>query len=176
VRLAAALVVALCAGCAAGSRSDEAAPLDPDADLITINREAELAYESGESAKAEALYKSLVRRMPNDGETWFRLGNLYARNNLADQAANAYQKALMANNADARAWHNLGVVRLRQAWASMIQAHDHLKPSMPLYDPVEAILKQLEKIPLLEADGKSAVSNAQPAGQAAGQADGGKKP
>jgi tetratricopeptide (TPR) repeat protein len=164
VKLAAAALAILCAGCAAG-RSDEAAPLDPDADLITINREAELAYESGESAKAEALYKSLVRRMPNDGETWFRLGNLYARNNLADQAANAYQKALMANNADARAWHNLGVVRLRQAWASMLLAHDHLKPGMPLYASVEAVLKQLEKIPLLEADTKSAVSAAPAAGE-----------
>jgi tetratricopeptide (TPR) repeat protein len=165
VRLAAAALAVLCAGCAAGGGNDEAAPLDPDADLITINRQAEFAYENGESAKAEALYKSLVRRMPNDGETWFRLGNLYARNNLAEQAANAYQKALMANNADARAWHNLGVVRLRQAWASMLQAHDYLKPGMPLYESVDALLKQLEKIPLLEGDYKSAVSSARPGGE-----------
>ncbi len=147
------LLAAACAGCAGGN-SWEAKPLDPDADLVTINREAELAYESGEAAKAEALYKSLVRRMPNDGETWFRLGNLYARANRPDEAANAYQRALLANNADPRAWHNLGVVRLRQAWASMLQAHEYLKPGQPLYDAVEGVLKQLEKIPLVDPEKK----------------------
>jgi tetratricopeptide (TPR) repeat protein len=146
---------AACAGCAGGN-AWEAKPLDPDVDLVTINREAELAYESGESAKAEALYKSLVRKMPNDAETWFRLGNLYARNNRPDEAANAYQKALLANNADPRAWHNLGVVRLRQAWAAMLQAYDNLKPDNPLYASVEATLREMEKIPLLEPEAKAA--------------------
>ena len=149
-RLAAWVCAAACAGCA--GRGEVAAPLDPDADVITINREAELAYEGGESAKAEALYKSLVRKIPNDAETWFRLGNLYARGNRPDEAANAYQRALLANNADPRAWHNLGVVRLRQAWASMLQAHEYLKPGQPLYDAVESTLKQLEQIPLVDAE------------------------
>ncbi len=151
--LAVLLAAAACAGCAGGN-AWEAKPLDPDADLVTINREAELAYESGEAAKAEALYKSLVRRMPNDAETWFRLGNLYARNNRPDEAANAYQKALLANNADPRAWHNLGVVRLRQAWAAMLQAYENLKSGDPLFESVEATLRDLEKIPLVEPDAK----------------------
>lgn len=125
--------------------------LDNDPDLVTINREAQLAYESGEDAKAEALYKSLVRKMPNDAETWLRLGNLYARSNHPDEAANAYQKALIANSADPRAWHNLGVVRLRQAWASMLQAYSNLDPGDPLYRNVEETIKHLSQLPLLEA-------------------------
>ena len=154
-RLACVAIAFAAAACA--SRDDSVAkPLDPDADLVTINREAELAYESGEAAKAEALYKSLVRKMPNDAETWFRLGNLYARNNRPDEAANAYQKALLANNADPRAWHNLGVVRLRQAWAAMLQAYDNLRPDNPLYASVEATLRELEKIPLIEPETKAA--------------------
>lgn len=123
--------------------------LDNEPDLITINREAQLAYESGEDAKAEVLYRSLVRRMPNDSETWLRLGNLYARSNHADEAANAYQKALIANSGDPRAWHNLGVVRLRQAWASMLQAHTNLDPRDPLYGNVEVLIKHLGQLPLL---------------------------
>jgi tetratricopeptide (TPR) repeat protein len=161
-RLALAAVLA-CAAAGCASRDDSLAkPLDPDADLVTINREAELAYESGEAAKAEALYKSLVRKMPNDAETWFRLGNLYARANRPDEAANAYQRALLANNADARAWHNLGVVRLRQAWASMLQAHDNLKPDQALYQAVEDVIKQLEKIRLIDADRKTAEPEKKP--------------
>lgn len=130
--------------------------LDNDPDVITINREAQLAYEGGENAKAEALYKSLVRKMPNDAETWFRLGNLYARANRPDEAANAYQRSLIANNANPRAWHNLGVIRLRQAWASMLQARDGLKPGTPLYESVERVLGELEKMPIVDADGKAA--------------------
>ncbi len=134
--------------------------LDNEPDLITINREAQLAYESGEDAKAEALYRSLVRRMPNDSETWLRLGNLYARSNHADEAANAYQKALIANSGDPRAWHNLGVVRLRQAWAAMLQAHANLDPKDPLYANVEAVIKHLGQLPLLEGEGAKPISSA----------------
>ncbi len=153
MRRAGLLALVLCAGCA-GNGDAPVRLIDDEADVITINREAELAYESGESAKAEALYKSLVRKMPNDSETWFRLGNLYARANKPDEAASAYQRALLANNADPRAWHNLGVIRLRQAWASMLQAHEYLKPGQPLYEAVEGVLRQLEKIPLVDPEKK----------------------
>ena len=138
--------------------------LDNEPDLITINREAQLAYESGEDAKAEVLYRSLVRRMPNDSETWLRLGNLYARSNHADEAANAYQKALIANNGDPRAWHNLGVVRLRQAWAAMLQAHSNLEPKDPLYGNVEALIKHLGQLPLL-GEGVAKPTNSDNAGK-----------
>lgn len=139
---------------------------DNDPDVITINREAQLAYEGGENAKAEALYKSLVRKMPNDAETWFRLGNLYARANRPDEAANAYQRSLISNNANARAWHNLGVIRLRQAWAAMLQAQENLKPDTPLHQAVDQVLKELEKMPIVDADGKAAAKK--PAAGAAG--------
>src|SRR4051812_48449517 len=141
--------VLLVSGCATGVATAIKA-LDNEPDLVTINREAQFAYESGEDARAEVLYRSLVRRMPNDSETWLRLGNLYARSNHADEAANAYQKALIANNSDPRAWHNLGVVRLRQAWASMLQAHSNLDPKDPLYENVEAVIKHLGQLPLLQ--------------------------
>lgn len=124
--------------------------VDDDKDLITINREAQLAYESGEAARAEALYKSIARRAPNDSEAWLRLGNLYARNNRADEAAQAYQRALLANSGDARAWHNLGVVRLRQAWASLLQAQATTPGDDPLAASTEATLEYLGKMPLLE--------------------------
>lgn len=134
--------------------------IDNDPDLVTINQEAQLAYEGGENAKAEALYRSLARRMPNDAETWLRLGNLYARSNRPDEAAAAYQRALMADNAEARAWHNLGVVRLRQAWASMIQAQATVKPKDSLAPQVDMLLDLLGKLPQLEAESRKAASAA----------------
>jgi len=155
LRPLAALAVAMSGVFAAGCTTTVGSvikALDSDPDLITINQEAQLAYEGGELAKAEALYRSLARRMPNDAETWLRLGNLYARSNRPDEAANAYQRALMADNAEARAWHNLGVVRLRQAWASMIQAQASVKPKDSLAPQVDSLLDHLGKLPQLEAE------------------------
>ncbi len=141
-------------GCGTTTVSSALRALDNEPDLITINREAELAYESGEAAKAEALYKNLARRMPNDSETWLRLGNLYARNNRPDEAANAYQRALMANNADPRAWNNLAVVRLRQAWAALLQAQFNSKDKTQLAVQTDANLEQLAKLPMLEGESR----------------------
>jgi len=153
------------AGCGASTAMQV---FDSDPDVITINREAQLAYEGGENAKAEALYKSLVRKMPNDADTWFRLGNLYARSNRPDEAANAYQRSLLADSGNARAWHNLGVIRLRQAWASMLQAQELLKPDSALYKSVDQMLKELGKMPVVDADGKTAPATlAKPAAAAA---------
>lgn len=151
------LAASLLLGCAAAVDGIKRA-VDDDPDLISINHQAQLAYESGEAAKAEALYKSIARRMPNDSETWLRLGNLYARNNRPDEAANAYQRALLADTSEARAWYNLGVVRLRQAWAALLQAQAQtpLTPNEALRAQTESTLEHLGKLPLLENETRQA--------------------
>jgi len=159
LRAVAVLAVATGAALAAGCTSSGGVmkSFDDEPNLITINQEAKLAYEGGETAKAEALYRSLARRMPNDAETWLRLGNLYARSNRPDEAASAYQRALMADNAEARAWHNLGIVRLRQAWASLLQAQATVKPKDSLAPQIDTLLEYLGKLPQIEAESRKAV-------------------
>lgn len=112
-------------------------------DALTMQRNALLAYEEGEDAKAEALYIGLTRISPNDPETWLRLGNLYARSNRADHAADAYLRALLLNPNDARLWYNLGVIRQRQTLAAYIQALQFSKPGEAIYEKSEALIKQL---------------------------------
>ena len=131
---------------------------EKEVDLVGLNREAQLAAESGETAKAEVLYRSLVKRMPNDASTWLRLGNLYARNNKPDEAVGAYQRALIANNAESRAWYNLGVVRLRQAWAAMLQVQVQLDDATEptLRKQAEDVLEHLEKLPFIEGTPRKA--------------------
>jgi Flp pilus assembly protein TadD len=161
-RALAAVALALSAVFAAGCTtavSGVIQSLDNDPDLMSINQEARLAYEGGELAKAETLYRSLARRMPNDAETWLRLGNLYARSNRPDEASSAYHHALMADNAEARAWHNLGVVRLRQAWASLLQAQATVKPSNGLAPQIDSLLEYLSKLPQIEAESHKAAAS-----------------
>lgn len=133
-----------------------------EVDLISLNREAQLASESGETAKAEALYKSLVRRMPNDADTWLRLGNLYARNNKPDEAVGAYHRALIINSKEPRAWYNLSVIRMRQAWAAMLQvpAQEALASGDPLRKQAEDMLAHMEKLPFLQDEQRKPLKDA----------------
>jgi cytochrome c-type biogenesis protein CcmH/NrfG len=121
-------------------------------DLVRMQQEAQVAFDSGENARAEALYKGLIRSMPNDAETWFRLGNLYARTDNPDQAANAYLTALSLNGSDARAWHNLGIVRLRQGWAAFLRANTMTAPTQPIHAMSAEIIRGLEKMPFLSEE------------------------
>lgn len=122
-------------------------PMERD-DLYELRREAQLAYAGSEDARAEKLLLGLVRAVPNDAEAWFYLGNLYARSKRPEEAINAYQKTLMLDRRDPRAWHNMGVVRLREAWAAFIQAHEVATPGDPLHAKLEAVIKAMESIPL----------------------------
>lgn len=112
-------------------------------DVFDIQRNAVLAYESGQDAKAEALYQGLARAAPGDPETWLRLGNLYARSNKPDDAADAYQHAIMLNPSDQRVWYNLGIIRQRQAHAAFIQANQLSAKEDPLYAKTQALIDKL---------------------------------
>src|SRR5262245_40874934 len=112
-------------------------------DLFQLSNDAQLAYEAGEDAKAEQLYMGLARATPNEPEVWLRLGNLYARSNRPDAAADAYQRALAINSSDARVWYNLGIIRLRQGWAALIQAQAPLDEEHPLYMETSQLLGSL---------------------------------
>lgn len=124
-----------------------ASDLPQRSDLFQLSNEAQLAYESGEDARAEQLYMALLRKTPNDPEVWFRLGNLYARAHRADAAADAYQRVLSINPAEPRAWYNLGIVRLRQGWAALIQAHSHSAVGDAIYSESDRMIGHLEKTP-----------------------------
>lgn len=112
-------------------------------DVFDLNRKAVLAYESGDDAKAEALYQGLARAVPNDAETWLRLGNLYARSEKPDDAADAYQHALLLNRNDQRAWYNLGLIRQRQAHAAFIRANQLTDEADPIHVKTEAMIEKL---------------------------------
>ena len=91
--------------------------------LATADQAAK-AYANGDMNQAAMLYDSVVKSMPDDAELWFRLGNARFRLQQPDEAVAAYQHALQLKPTHARAWHNLGVVRLKQAQAAMIASSE----------------------------------------------------
>jgi len=110
--------VVLVAGCASGGSHRLSVVVDQQ-------REAEQAYAANDMPRALARYQALTRALPLHTDYWFRLGNVYVRLNRPDDAVEAYRRVLQREPSHAKAWHNLGVVRLREAEAAFGQsAHD----------------------------------------------------
>jgi tetratricopeptide (TPR) repeat protein len=163
------LAVILLCTVTAGCGMMESRPESGGEEFLKMQREAQAAFDSGENARAEVLYKALLRQNPNDSETWFRLGNLYARTDNADQAINAYQMCLSVNGNDARAWHNMGVVRLRQAWAALLRANTLTAPPDQIHAMSTDIIRALEKVPYLsDSPSGKPVASVPPAAPAQG--------
>lgn len=150
------LLITQLAGCATDEYAGQLLPEKSRAtpELALLNEQARLADVGGEAAEAESLYKAVLRRMPNDADTWFRLGNLYANNNRAAEAAIAYERTLVADNGHIRAWHNLGVIRLRQSYASFLQAQALSDEDNALTERIDNTLDQLSKLSILESEPK----------------------
>lgn len=120
-------------------------------ELALLNQKAQLADVGGEVAQAEALYKSVLRKVPNDTETWYRLGNLYANNNRPVEAAIAYERTLISDNGYTKAWHNLAIIRLRQSYAALLQAQSSVAEDDPLAAKIDGMLEQFSKLSVLES-------------------------
>lgn len=142
--LTALLAAILLAGCAASSAPSV---LPQRSELFQLSNEALLAYESGDDARAEQLYMALSRQTPGDPEIWFRLGNLYARAHRPDAAADAYQRVLSINGNEPRAWYNLGIVRMRQGWAALIQSNGYSMKDTPINVESDKMIRHLENMP-----------------------------
>jgi tetratricopeptide (TPR) repeat protein len=106
--------------------------------------QAQRAYDNGQWEEALAHYTRLAQQPLDNAEVFFRLGNLYARLGRLREAADSYEKVLAGNARHAKSWHNLGVVRTRQAIAALGQAQlgsgAAATPSRRLLDNLEFAL------------------------------------
>lgn len=90
--------------------------------VVANQRQAEIDYEKGNLAQALSGYEALTRTLPSNVDFWFRLGNIHVRMEQPALAAVAYEHALQLDSGNAKAWHNLGIVRMRQAAAAFAQS------------------------------------------------------
>lgn len=142
------LVLGVLAGCATNANSDQSA----DTDSQLMHREAQDAYDKGDDVRAELLYKKLTTQGPQDAETWFRLGNVYARTKKPQIAQEAYLKSLSLKDNDPRTWNNLGIVMLRQSWMALVQARLISEPNDPAFANTAVIINTLETLPAVASE------------------------
>ena len=101
-------------------------------DLLVMRKEAEQLYRAKDFAKALPLYENLSRRAPKDALTWFYLGNVQARLQQNDQAIKSYERAVQYDPGLSKAWHNMGLLQLRQSANSFTQMAQLTKSGDPL--------------------------------------------
>jgi Flp pilus assembly protein TadD len=155
--VAALLAALLCGGCTApgppSPAKPAAAPATPS-DLDRLGADAAAAYTRQDWTAAERLFATLTIAQPENTEAWFRLGNIYARTARHERAARAYDEALAHDPRHTRAWHNLGVVRMRLAALAFARLTESAAPDDPLRAHGELLGAGLTR--LLEADSPAA--------------------
>lgn len=126
IRTAVATIAIALAGCAGHA----AKPTGANA-LAGLETQAAQDYAAGRYPQAQVAYQQLVEAIPKDPQLWFRLGNVQTRMQQLDAAADAYLHTLALAPHDAKAMHNLGVVRLRQAEAAFAQSANDAGQGQP---------------------------------------------
>ena len=125
----------LVAGCATSSPTAKAStPELRLANVLTAQHDADAAYHAGNLDTAATLYLQLTKLIPQEANYWYLLGNTYVRMQQPDLAVQAYQQAIMRDPKHARAWHNLGIVRMRQAEAAFVSSASTAPVADPMHD------------------------------------------
>jgi cytochrome c-type biogenesis protein CcmH/NrfG len=107
-------------------------PAPTISDITQLEQQAEEAYAIEDWATAETAYKSLTLQLPGNPTPWFRLGNVYARTNNLNAAVAAYREALVRDHKNGKAWHNMGVVQLKQAANTFLEMQQYTEENDPL--------------------------------------------
>jgi tetratricopeptide (TPR) repeat protein len=123
--------------------------------VLTTQQQAEAAYRSNDMEHAKALYLQLTRTIPQEADYWYMLGNTYVRTQQPDDAVLAFQQAIARNPNHARAWHNLGIVRMRQATAAFVSSASTARADDPLQALSTRLADELGRIGSGNATGKT---------------------
>lgn len=111
-----------------------------------LRNEADGYYQQKNFAAALPLYQQLNDAFPEDAQLWLRTGNSLARMNRYDEAIDSYRKAVAADPQLAIAWHNMGVLQLRQTartFNRMAGSISNEDPLHPLAVKMSAATQQL---------------------------------
>jgi hypothetical protein len=113
---------------------------------LATQEQADAAYRANDMQHAAALYLQLTKMIPEEADYWYMLGNAYVRTEQPDQAVQAYQQAIARDPNHSRAWHNLGIVRMRQAMAAFVSSASTAKPGDPLREVSTQLADELGRI------------------------------
>ena len=113
----------------------------------------EASYASANKAYTDKNYELALLEYLELSETlravaiiWFRIGNSYARLENFDKAIEAYEKTVLIDPRLSKAWHNMGVIQLKQSVNTWRQMLIYISKDDPLYDKALSLSKQLLEV------------------------------
>ncbi|MBS0213708.1 MAG: hypothetical protein JSR26_11105 [Proteobacteria bacterium] len=116
----------VCAGIAIAGSARAADPAAAPAPALRA--QAEAAYARGDAAGALSAYQQLVGHGAGDAQTWTRIGNLEWLQDAPAAATAAFEMAVRLDPKATEAWHNLAIIRMRQAQAMLAAERTSLPP------------------------------------------------
>lgn len=131
------LIPFLLLGCATPTRSN-----DSESSVDTYEQ-AVRAYNRAMLERAEPLFLQVISKSPQHYDAHFMLGNIHMRTGSYEAAAHYYEKAIVIEPRDSRAWFNFYLVRIQQAIDTLEAALSSVSTSDPNY---QLLLDQLERI------------------------------
>jgi len=115
----------------------------PAEEVRSLYAEGDLAYQNNEHQKALKIYIKLSSQLPSDATLWFKIGNSYARLDKQSQAIEAYEKAVVIDPYLSKAWHNIGVIQLKQSVNTWLQMLIYIPKNDPLHAKAVNLSKNL---------------------------------
>jgi len=150
-RILALVFLALSLGACASSPQNQSgagrqAPLQ---EIQAMHATAQAAYNRDDLRLAQSTYEKIVEQADVDPETWYMLGNVYARNAEHEKAVWAYRNSVRMNPKDARVWNNISVILLKEAWEAASNAKKIAAREEPAYANSTAIVDVLSGLSFL---------------------------
>jgi tetratricopeptide (TPR) repeat protein len=118
----------------------------PPEDINTTYTAANQAYADKNYQLALFEYLKLSESVRADAIIWFRIGNSYTRLENYNEAITAYEKALLLDPRLSKAWHNMGVIQLKQSVNTWRQMLIYISKDDPLYDKALDISNKLLEV------------------------------
>ncbi len=133
-------------GCQSMNAQPDGRGKQPQGNAIELRNKAHEAYNEGNWAEAKQALVALTQEIPQEAEPWFRLGNVYARLEQPRQAVAAYQEALIREPEHNKAWHNMGIIQLRQAINSFSQLQSATEPGNELHERAQILIDAVSRV------------------------------
>ncbi|MFT6389117.1 MAG: tetratricopeptide (TPR) repeat protein [Cellvibrionaceae bacterium] len=115
-------------------------------EIKTSNTIANQAYADKNYKLALFEYLKLSEAIGQDAVIWFRIGNTYARLENNDKAIDAYEKSVLLDPRLSKAWHNMGVIQLKQSVNTWRQMLVYISKDDPLYEKALNLSKKLLEV------------------------------
>jgi len=104
-------------------------------------QQAESLYKAQQFEQALPIYQELNTVMPENAVLWLRSGNIQARLGNNKQAIENYRQAVTHNPKLTIAWHNMGVLQLREVNKTFKSMQLNTPPNHPLYPRAASLVE-----------------------------------